>query len=137
MGPMTSKYCIDQATESSMMNQGQGMMQQSCPTHEVHVTGGRGTIDTVCKFGSMTQSSHTLVTFTSDSAYHMDTTSHMTPPMPYGKADHVMSIDAKWTGPCPSDMKPGDIVTANGMRMHMGQGMMGQGMGRMGGHMGQ
>jgi len=134
--PMTSKYCVDEATESYMMNQGQGMMQQSCPTHDVHVMGGRGTIDMVCKFGSMTQTSHTLVTFTGNAAYHSETKSHMTPPMPYGKADQQMSVDATWTGPCPPDMKPGDIVMANGMRMHMGQGMMG-GTGRMGGmHMG-
>ena len=134
--PMTSKYCIDAKTESYLMNQGQGMMQQSCPTHDVHVAGGRGTIDTVCKFGKYTQTAHTLITFTGDSAYRSETKSQTDPPMPYGGKDHTSAIDARWTGPCPPDMKPGDIVMANGMRMHMGEGMMG-GQGQMGGmHMG-
>ena len=119
MPPMTSKYCIDQATEDSLMNMGQGMMQKSCPNHDVHVVGGHGTVDMVCTFGKYTQTSHSVIAFSGNTAYHSDTRAHMDPPMPYGGGDHTSTIDARWTGPCPADMKPGDIVTGNGMRMHM------------------
>jgi hypothetical protein len=97
-------------------------MRQSCPKHDVHVTGGSGSIDTVCKFGKYTQTAHTVITFTGNTAYRSQTQSHMTPAMPYGGADHMSSVDARWAGPCPADMKPGDIAMANGMRMHMGPG---------------
>jgi hypothetical protein len=119
MPPMTSKYCIDQATETALLNTSQGMMRESCSKRDVHVMGGTGTIDTVCKFGKYTQTAHTAVTFTGDSAYRSQTLSHMSPAMPYGGADHMTSVDARWTGPCPPSMKPGDMIMANGMRMHM------------------
>jgi hypothetical protein len=122
MPPMSSKYCIDAATEANLMNMGKGIMQQACARHDLHVVGHTGTVDTVCTFGKYTQTSHTIFTFSGDTAYQSQTHSHMNPAMPYGGADHQSSIDAKWMGPCPPDMKPGDIVMANGMRMHMNPG---------------
>lgn len=136
MPALTSKYCIDAATEDALMNSGQSMMQKACSKRDVHVVGGNGTVDTVCKFGKYTQTAHAIVTFTGNTAYQMQTHDHMDPPMPYGGADHSSTIDARWMGPCPPDMKPGDIVTANGMRMNMGNGGAMSGMAHMrsGGH---
>ena len=31
-----------------------------------------------------------------------------------------MTIEAKWTGPCKSDQKPGDVIMPNGMKMNVG-----------------
>jgi hypothetical protein len=36
-----------------------------------------------------------------------------------GRSTATVSQDAKWTGICPADMQPGDIVMANGMRMNV------------------
>ena len=32
-----------------------------------------------------------------------------------------MTQDAKWTGPCPADMAPGDVLMGNGMKMNIKQ----------------
>jgi hypothetical protein len=116
--PVTSKYCIDAATESALMGLGQSMMKNACSQQDVHVAGGKGTIDTVCKFGQSTQTSHTVIAFTGDTAYHSATRSHMQPAM-FGKSDHSSTTDAKWIGPCPGDMKPGDVIMANGLKMNI------------------
>jgi hypothetical protein len=55
-----------------------------------------------------------------NSAYKVDSTTRMNPaPMPQ-MAESKMTIEAKWAGPCPAGRKPGDMVMANGMVMHMG-----------------
>ncbi len=122
MGPMTSKYCIDAATEDALMSMGQNAAKSMCSKNDVHVSGMTGTIDAVCKFGNMTQTSHTVVTFTGNTAYRSETHAHMVPAPQFGGADHITVNEAKWMGPCPSDMKPGDMVMPNGMRMNMAPG---------------
>ena len=117
--PMTSKYCIDAATESALISAGQNAANKMCSGETIRITGGTGTIDATCKFGNMTSTSHTVITFMGDAAYHSETRSHLSPPPKYVKSDHVTVNDAKWTGPCPAGMKPGDIVMGNGMRMHL------------------
>ena len=119
MGPTASKYCIDAATESALLQQGQVATRKMCGEPRVHIAGNTGTIDAVCRFGKMTSSSHTAVTFFGNSAYRTETHSHTEPASKYLKADRVMTTDAKWIGPCPGNMKPGDIETANGMRIHL------------------
>jgi hypothetical protein len=119
MPPMVSKFCIDAATESALTNFGQDAMKDMCSKRDVHVVGGNGTIDTVCKIGGSLQTTHTVVSFVANTAYHSEIHSHMVPPL-YGKSDSLTISDARWTGPCPPGMKPGDMVMANGMKMHMG-----------------
>jgi hypothetical protein len=119
MPPMTSKVCVDEATEAALTNMGQGTMRQTCPKHDVHVAGSNATIDSVCKFGPYTQTAHTAIAFAGNSSYRSETHTHMQPPMPNAGGDHVSTIDARWSGPCPADMKPGDVVMGNGMRMNM------------------
>jgi hypothetical protein len=119
MPPMSSKYCVDAATESALISAGQNAANKMCNGATVHVVGSTGTIDATCKFGNMTSTSHTVITFVGNTAYHSETRTHMSPPSKYIKSDHVTTNDAKWTGPCPAGMKPGDVVMGNGMRMHL------------------
>ena len=48
-----------------------------------------------------------------DSSYHME--QHMT-----GTSESVTIIDESYLGSCPADMKPGDVVMANGTKMNLG-----------------
>ena len=87
-------------------------------------TSGRTiTIDSVCKFGAATTTSHAVVTGSFDSAYKVDVTSTREggPPMPGvapGAQTHMM-IEAKWLGVCAAGQKPGDVVMSNGMSMNV------------------
>jgi hypothetical protein len=44
---------------------------------------------------------------------------HSEPPLRDGGGDHTTVMDSKWTGPCPSDMVPGDMTGPNGMKMNL------------------
>ena len=119
MPPMKSKYCVDAATESALIAAGQNAANKMCKSSGFRMTGGAGSVDAVCKFDNITSTSHTTIMFAGDSAYHSETRSHMSPAPAYMKADSVMTSDARWIGPCPAGMKPGDAVLANGMHMHL------------------
>ena len=101
------------------MSWGKNAANSVCSKNDIHMSGMTGTIDSVCKFGTMTQTSHTTVTFTGNTAYHSETVAQMVPAPKFVHADHRTTSDAKWLGACPPGMKPGDIVMANGLRMHM------------------
>jgi uncharacterized protein DUF3617 len=116
--PNSARICIDEATESALMSLGGAASKKLCSKLDIHFDGAEGTIDSVCKFGTSTQTSHSTVVFTADTAYHVETEAHYDPPL-FGKTEGSMSDDAKWTGPCPADMTPGDMVTSAGIRMHI------------------
>ncbi len=71
--------------------------------------GARTMIDTVCKRGGMTITTHALVSGSFDSGYRMDSTSTYDPPM-RGMTESRTTVEAKWFGPCKPDQKPGDMI---------------------------
>jgi hypothetical protein len=116
------KHCIDAASDKQMNNFG-GPAQQACSKQDVTKSGGAMTIDSVCKFGDATTTSHAVVTGSFDSAYSMQVTSTRAggPPIPGmapGAATH-MTIQAKWLGPCAAGQRPGDVIMSNGMKMNV------------------
>jgi len=124
MPSMTSKYCIDAATENALMHAGQSMARRNCESPVMHVSGNTAVINGTCKFGNMTSTSHTVITFSGADAYHGETHSHMSPAPQGMPPEMVTTMDARWMGPCSADMKPGDIVMGNGMRTHFNASMM-------------
>ena len=36
-----------------------------------------------------------------------------------GRNESSMTQEAKWAGACPADMKPGDMIGPNGMKMNL------------------
>ena len=117
------RQCTDTATDRLMNLNFGGSNEQACSKHEVHDNGGTITVDSVCKFGAVTITSHAVVTGSFDSAYRVDVeqTRQGGPPMPGvapGPPTH-MTISAKWLGPCAPGQRPGDVITANGMKMNV------------------
>jgi hypothetical protein len=55
-------------------------------------------------------------------------------PTPQANGAHKMSIEATWQGPCPADMKPGDMEMPGGTKINMQNPTGAPGMGA-GGHM--
>jgi hypothetical protein len=111
--PHASRMCIDAATDARMQEIGMNATGKVCSRHDIHRDGNVLTIDSVCKFGNTEMTNHDVITFTGDTAYHGEIKSHANPPL-YGPADKTMTQDAKWVGPCPADMQPGDITTPMG-----------------------
>ena len=96
------------------MNATQGM----CSRKDIQRNGNVVTLDSECRMGEMKMTTHAVMTFTSDTAYKTNIQSHSDPPM-MGRSDSTMTQDAKWAGPCPAGMQPGDMVAPNGKTMNL------------------
>jgi hypothetical protein len=118
MPPNVSRLCIDAATESALINMGTDAAKSACSKNDVQVSGSNVTADMVCKFGEREVTTHAVTTFTGDSAFHTEANVHFEPPV-VGKSDRTTTHDGKWVGPCGPDMKPGDLTTANGIKMNI------------------
>ena len=116
--PNKSKLCIDKATEEALQAFGTAATSKMCSKSQVRVSGKVVTVESTCQIGTSQQTSRSTLTFSGDTAYHTQINAHFDPPF-LGKTDSVTTQDAKWSGPCPADMRPGDIVTATGMRMNI------------------
>ena len=107
--PRAMQMCVDEKTDNVMAQQAQGMGKQMCTKNDIRKEGDRIVVDSICKFGNGTATTHAVITGKFDSAYHIDAKTTYDPPM-NGMKDGSTAIDAKWAGPCKPGQKPGDVV---------------------------
>jgi hypothetical protein len=112
------QMCIDAATDQLFHTVGTDLRTKHCAQNDVKVNGAVVTSDSVCKIHGTTVTTTATTNFTSDSAYHSDIKTHFDPAV-LGKTDEAMTQDGTWSGPCPADMKPGDLVLANGIKINV------------------
>jgi hypothetical protein len=113
----TNKMCIDAASDARLMKLGVASKAADCTAMKVSGSGNVRTVDSVCHFNGGTQKNHVVMTYAGDSAYHMDMRSQFSPPISGHSDSHIVQ-DAKWAGPCPAGMRPGDMMV-NGVRINM------------------
>lgn len=119
----TMKICLDETVEQKMKWWGsQASNGPDCAEQKItpHVGGGWD-FHSVCKMGeSGTITSDGSATGDFNSHYKVEINSVTSgSPMPQANGPHKSVIDATWTGPCPADMKPGDMAMPNGMKINM------------------
>jgi Protein of unknown function (DUF3617) len=119
--PQVMQQCIDAETDKMMGAMGGNTRNDACSKHDVQQAGNTITVDSVCKIGPMTTASHGVITGDFDRAYTVKVTSKREggPAIPGLDATTSMTIEAKWTGPCKADQKPGDMIMSNGMKMNI------------------
>src|SRR6516164_8873420 len=125
MPPQQMKMCIDPATDAEMYKLGMNASQGMCDKPDIHRSGSSVTVNTVCKMGQSQMTSQAVTKFTGDTAYHTDANTKFDPPRA-GRDTSVVTQDAKWTGPCPADMEPGDVLMGNGMKVNIKQMLSGK-----------
>jgi len=124
-GPMpaqTFQHCIDAATDKQMNTMGASTRNDQCSKQDIKQSGSTITIDSVCNFGGAgTTTSHSVVTGDFNAGYTVKTTSKREggPSIPGMPAETKMTIEAKWSGACKADQKPGDMIMGNGMKMNI------------------
>lgn len=118
MAPQVMKFCTDAATDAALFKLGMNAAQGMCSRQDMHRSGSVVTVDTECKMGETNMTSHSVMTFTGDTAYQTESKSHFDPPM-MGRSESTMTQEAKWTGPCPADMQAGDMIGPNGVKLNM------------------
>jgi hypothetical protein len=109
----TTQVCIDSATETTLRDIGASFARGTCSSTDIHISGGRVTADAVCQLGGSRSTSHTVVTFTGDTAYRQVSTTQFDPPL-YGRDAVTSEMEGNWIGPCAEDMRPGDMITVMG-----------------------
>jgi Protein of unknown function (DUF3617) len=115
---VTGRICIDAITDAALTSFAVGLSSQVCSKRDVRVTGSVATIDAVCKISDSVQTSHSKITFTGNTAYRAEIRVHSDPPF-MGRSDTTTTQVGKWTGACPADIKPGDLVMGNGVKINV------------------
>jgi Protein of unknown function (DUF3617) len=118
-----SQHCIDAETDKQMSALGGNMRRDMCEKQDVTNTGGTIVVDSVCKIGAATTTSHGVISGDFSSAYTVKVSSKREggPAMPGAAGDGTsnMTIEAKWLGACQADQKPGDMILANGRKLNI------------------
>lgn len=117
------KQCVDAASDKLLNSKFGGGSQEACSKQDVAKTADGMTVDSVCKFGQATTTSHAVITGSFDSTYTMDVTSTRSggPPVPGLPATgqtHMM-LQATWLGACAAGQRAGDVIMSNGMTMNV------------------
>jgi hypothetical protein len=116
--PPTNRMCLDAETDRELVRFGMGATNQVCSKHDISISGNVATIDAVCQLGPSKQTTRSTITYTGNTAYRTQVKAQFDPPF-LGKTESSTSTEAKWTGPCPADMKPGDMVMGNGVKINI------------------
>ncbi len=113
---MKMHQCTDASTDQAMQGHGGAAPGDDCSRRDVQKSGSTMTIDSVCTTAGKAVTSHIVVNGSFDSEYTMNITSQGAG-MPGGQS--VVTLKAKWLGPCAVDQKPGDMIMPNGMKMNI------------------
>ncbi|MEO8344487.1 MAG: DUF3617 family protein [Betaproteobacteria bacterium] len=116
--PSKITVCTDEAVQKQMMDMGKGMGKEMCSKFDLRRDGARFVGESVCKLGESTLTSHSVMTLQGDVSYHTVVNATYDPPL-MGMKETTTTVDGKNVGPCRSDMKPGDVVTATGQKFNM------------------
>ena len=115
---MTTKICLDAASDKAMMAKGMAMAGGNCQNTSVAHDGSTIITDGVCTMGPMTIKSHTTISGDFQSTYTIDVVSDTTGGSPTMPKHSEIKQTATWSGDC-GDLKPGDMQMPNGMKMNI------------------
>lgn len=111
----TSKICIDEKTDAEFSAFGQKMAKDACSDQRMtRRLDGSIEFSSTCNLGAGgTVTSQGVATGDFNSRYQVKMTSTTTgAQMAQANGTRDMTLEAVWEGPCPADMKPGDIRIA-------------------------
>jgi hypothetical protein len=121
--PGSMKQCADEATDAQMMQMAQGQ-SESCKMGELRKIDSGYEFSSECKMGPSTITSQGVFKGDFETSYTGEVVTKMTPPV-FGRGEAKSTIQAKWLGDCPADMKPGDMQTGDGMKIGLDQAKKG------------
>jgi hypothetical protein len=123
MPPHVSQHCVDAETDKLMNAFGNSATKDMCSKMETQKVGDTYVVDSICKMGPSTNTTHSVIAGDFNSAYTVKLSSSTTggPNLPGARPDGKteMTMEARWTGACKADQKPGDIIMSNGIKMNI------------------
>jgi hypothetical protein len=110
-----SLVCVDDATQSKLDNINQITQRSRCSKVDKTENDQTVMIESVCKIRNGQVTTRSIITNTDPGTYRIEAQARYTPPY-FGEREITRWQEGKWTGPCPADMKPGDIVAEKPVR---------------------
>lgn len=110
--------CLDESVQAQMREFGLGVAKELCSKSDRRAEGNRVIIDATCKLGATTMTTHSVMTFSGNTAYHTEGTASYDPPL-MNVTEAKTSIDGKWTGACKPGQQPGDITLESGQTINV------------------
>ena len=114
----TVKMCTDDKTQEVFAHFGDQMGKNRCSKRDVQNQGTQVITDTVCNIAQSQVTSHTVMTFDSATSFTIQIHSHYDPAL-FGRTESNSTQTGKWVSACPADMKPGDMLSPNGVRIYL------------------
>jgi hypothetical protein len=103
----THTVCMNDAVQKDIFAFSQNMGAQ-CKNSAMRKDGNKYYGEAECVMGSMTVKSTSVTTFNSDTSYRSESKATFSPAMA-GMTDSTTLSESKFVGPCPANMKPGEI----------------------------
>lgn len=116
------RICLDAAADQKIAWWGQQGARAGCVKNEVnHNADGSWSFSSLCQtVGGIRTSTTGSASGDFQDSYEVRATSTTEgSPMPEMNGSHSVVIEAKWEGPCPADMKPGDMKLPDGSVVNM------------------
>ncbi len=123
MPAVTSEQCVDAASDDALIKKGMGAGHAGkgeCTSKPFKKTTGGYEAETDCKSAEGTVHSQAKLTGDFDRQYTITNSMTFDPPR-HGLTTGVMTVDSKYVGPCPADLKPGEIRTRGGQIFNPGR----------------
>jgi hypothetical protein len=110
--------CLDESVQAEMREFGLGVAKELCTKSDRRIEGNRLIIDAVCKLGVTTMTTHSVMTFSGNTAYHTEGSATYDPPL-LNMTAASSSLDGKWVGACKPGQQPGDIKLESGQTINI------------------
>lgn len=117
--PEVVHQCIDAASDKAMQQAGKAMAQQMCQDVKLRRDGDKVIIESTCAMSPKSKMvSRGVMSGDYQSAYREESETRFDPPMA-GIQNVRTTTEAHWVGACKAGQRPGDVVTADGMKMNL------------------
>jgi hypothetical protein len=117
--PQRGQLCVYKASDDALLQLAEGMRGVVCKTNKLSHDGDKLVVDATCTLRASTAQTHALISGNFDSAYTVESKSTYTPPLAGAATGHAQ-FAAKWTGPCPPGLRPGETLLDTGAKIDSG-----------------
>jgi hypothetical protein len=117
------RICVDEATDAKMTMIGRAVGGSRCTRAVEKQADGSLRFHSICKFGHGGVVDSTGAAWSdSAAAFHLHADSTITGSIyrPLNGA-HATDVSARYVGPCPSDMTPGEAIIGPGLKVNLGR----------------
>lgn len=105
-----TRLCIDKASDHKLIDYGFAKMRQMGGKVNVTGSGSRFHVETIVTLSGHTVTTNIDLHYKGDTHIESTGQSRVDPPIEGAPPVSDLREESRWTGPCPADMEPGDVL---------------------------